>query len=248
MNNYRPTVSAILFVMALFLAQSAPAAAGQSLLKPYKLSYTTTYKFLLPLQGTAVREMVKTEDNRWQINHKIDSAVIKLRESSLFSYTENRIQPVDYHYRQSALAKDREVSLLFDWPRMLATNTAEDPNIDIKLVPDALDKLNYQLQLRIDLATLSQPGVYQLVDRKRLKEYRFEVLGEELLETAVGKLKTLKLRRLREPDASRETVIWLAKDWDYLLVQVQQEERGKSYEILLSDGELDGTPIRGIEH
>ena len=244
MNNYRSAVSTILFVLAFVLAQ--PAAADQSFLKPYKLSYTTTYKFLLPLQGSATRELLKTEDNRWRINHKIDSAVIKLRESSLFSYNENRIHPLDYDYRQSALAKDREVSLRFDWARMLATNTTENPNIDIKLVPDALDKLNYQLQLRIDLATRNQPGAYQLVDRKRLREYRFEVLGEELLETAVGKLNTLKLRRLREPDASRETVIWLAKDWDYLLVQIQQEERGKSYEILLSEGELDGTPITGL--
>jgi len=238
-----------LTVIVLTLTALSPytAAAEERFIKPYKLSYTTTYKFILPLQGTAIRELQQTGDSQWQIRHRIDSTVIALEESSDFTYQAGGIQPIDYHYRQSALGKSREIDLIFDWNRQVATNRAASPVVDIKLPPDALDKLNYQLQLRIDLATDGQLRTYRVTGRKRLREYRFELLGETLLETAVGPLNTVKLRRARDPDDDRETQIWLAKDWDYVVVQIAQEERGKSYEIKFLEGELNGEPILGVK-
>jgi hypothetical protein len=100
--------------------------------------------------------------------------------------------------------------------------------------------------LRYDLQVLGKPNPYDIVDRKRLKQYRFELLGEELVETPIGKLNTVKLKRLRKEGSPRETIIWLAKDWDFLLTKIHQKENGKSYEIILSEGELAGKPITGL--
>ena len=42
-------------------------------------------------------------------------------------------------------------------------------------------------------------------------------------------------------------MLWLAKDWDYLLVRLHQAVTdGKEYQIMLKDGSVDGKPVTGI--
>jgi hypothetical protein len=40
--------------------------------------------------------------------------------------------------------------------------------------------------------------------------------------------------------------MWFAKDWDYLLVRLQQVETdGKEYNIMLLDGKVNGKTVKG---
>lgn len=245
MKNSRKYLWGLVSYLILFpLCQSLYAT--DSFIKPYRTAYEANYRFLLPFSGSATRELVQTEDGQWQLLHKVSSPMIKLEESSLFSWIDNQAKPISYHYRQSNLTKKREISLTFDWPNLQAISAITDEPIQIDIKPNCFDQLNYQLQLRYDLQVLGKPNPYDIVDRKRLKQYRFELLGEELVETPIGKLNTVKLKRLRKEGSPRETIIWLAKDWDFLLTKIHQKENGKSYEIVLSEGELAGKPITGL--
>lgn len=235
---------ALLLCLPLFFGVEF-SLADESFLKPYKATYKAKYNFLLPFKGQATRELIKNSDNEWQLIHKVSSPMIKLEEVSRFNWSDTRPIPIDYRYKQSALTKKRKISLDFDWPNLTVSNLSSDEPLSFKLLPSTLDKLNYQLQLRYDLATNGNAGIYSVADRRRLKEYKFEAQGEELVDTPVGKLKALKLLRVRAKDSPRSTHIWLAKDWDYLLVKIQQKENRKSYEIVLAEGEFDGQPIRG---
>lgn len=242
MTRYRYCLTLFL-CLSLFSIESG--VADDAFIKPYKTTYKAKYNFLLPFKGQATRELVKNQENEWQLVHKVSSPMIKLEETSRFDWTGARPKPIDYRYKQRGLTKKRKVSLDFDWPAMTVSNLSSDEPLSFQLLPATLDKLNYQLLLRYDLATTGTSGIYSVADRRRLKEYKFEALGEEWVETPVGKLKALKLRRLRAKDSPRTTDIWLAKDWDYLLVKVRQNENNKSYEILMASGELDGQPIKG---
>ena len=42
----------------------------------------------------------------------------------------------------------------------------------------------------------------------------------------------------------RVTYAWLAKDWDYLLVRLQQQEDGDSHTISITKAELNGERIK----
>jgi hypothetical protein len=55
------------------------------------------------------------------------------------------------------------------------------------------------------------------------------------------------VERVRDPTQSKRiTVLWFAKDWDYLLVRLQQVETdGKEYNIMLQDGTVDGKSVKG---
>ncbi|MNJ81708.1 hypothetical protein D3C77_806400 [compost metagenome] len=53
---------------------------------------------------------------------------------------------------------------------------------------------------------------------------------------------------MRDPtQSSRKTVLWFAKDWDFLLVRLHQVEKdGKEYQIMLKEGEVNGKQVQGL--
>jgi len=89
---------------------------------------------------------------------------------------------------------------------------------------------------------------YQVVDGDEIETYDFRVLGEERVRTKAGLIDAVKVERVRDPTKStRKTVLWLAKDWNFLLVRLHQVEKdGKEYQIMLKQGEVEGRQVTGI--
>ena len=113
----------------------------------------------------------------------------------------------------------------------------------VTLADGYLNRLTYQLQLQRDLINGVSPLQYQVISRGRLKSYNFEVMGEEILDTPLGKINTTKVKRIRK-DNDRETMLWLAPKWNYLLVQLWQREKGGGdYKIVLQQGTLNGDAL-----
>ena len=112
-----------------------------------------------------------------------------------------------------------------------------------------LDKSSYQLALQKDVATGEDSLSYIVLDGDDLDTYDFRRLGDEVIETPLGTLNTVKVERVRDPgESQRKTTLWFAKDWGYLLVQLNQVERdGKEYTIMLQDGQVDGKKVTGTE-
>ena len=60
-------------------------------------------------------------------------------------------------------------------------------------------------------------------------------------------LEVQRRRTYREPDARRETTLWFAKDWNYLLVRLSQiETDGQHYQIMLKEATVNGQTVTGI--
>jgi hypothetical protein len=170
-----------------------------------------------------------------------------MKESSLFEWDNNQPKPLQYHYQQKSIAKDKQHQLEFNWREQQVNHTTNKPPGSFHLPKGTLDKLTYQLKMRHQLQ-LGQPlSTYSVADKRKLKDYRFNIVGSIELDTPMGKLNTLKIKRDRGTDSNRETVFWLAKDWDYLLVKIEQKENDKSHQITMVEGVLDGKTVRGHE-
>ena len=119
-------------------------------------------------------------------------------------------------------------------------------------IPDgSMDKLGYQIKMRADLqlyysrSTRKPKLSYVIADGGRLKNYKFQILGDEYIDTPVGKLSTIKIARLRDND-KRSTIFWLAKDWQFLLVRLEQGDSGNaSFNLFLKEATMNGTQVRG---
>lgn len=89
------------------------------------------------------------------------------------------------------------------------------------------------LSLFFQLALTAPPREslrYAVFNGKKLRDYRYEVLGETTLETAIGPQRTLHLARAADRDGRFEA--WLAIDRHYLPVRVlRSDEQGNAMEL-----------------
>ncbi|WP_040262398.1 DUF3108 domain-containing protein [Pseudomonas massiliensis] len=233
---------ALLFALALLALPSAQAAD----LKPFSASYTADWK-QLPMSGTAERSLSKGADGDWTLNFKASMVIASLTESSTLRMDKETLLPQKYHFERGGLGKAKTVDLDFDWSAKKVTGTDRGDAITLPLNRGVLDKSSYQLALQHDVAAGKKSMSYQVVDGDEIDTYDFRVLGEEKVQTKAGSIDAIKVERVRDPTQSkRVTVLWFAKSWDYLLVQLQQVETdGKEYTIMLQDGTVDGRKVQG---
>ena len=148
-------------------------------------------------------------------------------------------------YNRKGVGKNRKDRLIFDWQ----SNTASFAETDYTVAPGTLDKLLYQVQMRQDLMAAGKgtwPKMhYQIADRNRLREYEFQITGEEIIETPIGKFNTVKATRIRR-DSDRITTFWMAPEYDFLLIRLKQIEDKGGFELLLKEAEFNGQPLKGM--
>ncbi|MEN0106115.1 MAG: DUF3108 domain-containing protein [Pseudomonas sp.] len=232
---------ALLFVLAAF------TLSAQALeLKPFSASYTADWK-QVPVSGTAERSLQKQADGRWLLNFKASMLVAGLTEESVFRVDSSTFLPQTYRYERSGLGKGKTVEQDFDWEQKQVIGSDRGDQVSLPLNRGVVDKSTYQVVLQADVAAGKKTMSYQVVDGSDIETYDFRVLGEEVVRTKAGLIDAIKVERVRDPtQSSRKTVLWFAKEWNYLLVQLNQVEKdGKEYQIMLKDGSVDGKAVKG---
>lgn len=229
------------------LLTALPAWAVE--IKPFTASYTADWS-QLPMSGSASRVLKQLSDGSWQLEFEASMMVSGLTETSIFTMVDDTITPIKYRYKRSGIGggDDKNIFHDFDWKAMQATGKERGKLLNIQLPNKGiLDKSTYQLALQHDVAEGKKNLSYQVLDVDEIDTYDFRVLGEEMVKTGVGKLAAIKLERVRDPSKSkRKTIIWLAKDWNYMLVALYQMEKdGKGYTITLNSGQVDGKAVKG---
>lgn len=226
-----------LLVLTLFSAFVAAADAPKTFNNQYKAKL---YGFNI----TVVNSLTKTADNQYELLFRATSAIGSITEKSTLQWNpaQQSVTPLHYSYARRGLSKDRTAELSFDWKNKTVTNNVQKTSWQMDIAQRVQDKLSYQIQMQQDLLNGQKNFNYQIADGGHLKEYKFTTVGEEVLKTPLGDVKTVKIKRSREND-ERVTYAWLAKDWNYLLVRLQQEEKGDAYTIYIQKATLNGAPI-----
>ena len=232
---------ALLLALALF---ALPIHAQD--LKPFSASYTADWK-QLPMSGTAERSLKQNGNGTWTLNFKASMMIASLTEESTLRLDKDTLLPQTYTFERGGLGKAKKIDLDFDWDAKKVTGSDRGDAINLPLNRGVLDKSTYQLALQHDVAAGKKSMSYQVVDGDEIDTYDFRVLGSEAVPTKAGQIDAIKVERVRDPTQSKRiTVLWFAKDWDYLLVRLQQVETdGKEYTIMLQDGTVNGKSVKG---
>lgn len=233
---------ALLFACALFALPAVQAAD----LHPFSASYTADWK-QLPMSGTAERSLEKTANGAWKLSFKASMMIASLSEESTLTLDKDTLVPQSYRFERGGLGKAKKADLDFDWKAKMVTGTDRGDAVKLPLNTGMVDKSTYQLALQHDVAAGKKTMSYQVVDGGEVDTYDFRVLGSEKVDTKAGQIDAIKVERVRDPTQSKRiTVMWFAKDWDYLLVRLQQVETdGKEYNIMLLNGTVDGKTVKG---
>jgi hypothetical protein len=232
---------ALLFALSLICL---PALAAE--LKPFSASYTADWK-QLPVSGSAERSLQALDNGVWKLNFEASMLVAGLTEESTLRLDKDVFLPQTYLYERNGLGKGKKIEYDFDWSAKQVIGSDRGTPVRLPLNRGLLDKSTYQLALQHDVAAGIKSMSYQVVDGEDVETYDFRVLGEEAVRTKAGLIDAIKVERVRDPTkSSRKTILWFAKDWDFLLVRLHQVETdGKEYQIMLKEGSVDGRPVEG---
>lgn len=250
-----PGRSSIKYLFLFSLLLSVPAYATTNCqnhtqaLKPYTLKYKAK---MGGLKATLTRSLSRNNQNRFRVAGRASYLFIGLEEYSEFEVADNQVRPLEYFYDISGLSSSKDYHLAFSWDTNLAQNLMGGDHWTLPLQPGMQDLLSHQEQLRLDMHCAGtnyahQIFAYTIAKQKRIRDYQYRIVGEETLKTATGKLRALKLEKI-EKDDMRKTTIWLAPDWDYIVIRLKYQEKDKTTNSLeLIEGEVGAKAIYGLK-
>jgi len=210
-------------------------------------TFETSYSAkLYGFNVTANSRLSPLPNGNYEYTFNADSMVGKVTEKTEVSWDtkEQRILPQHYIYQRKSVGKDRNEELVFDWAANKVTNVKSGKIQELDATKNFQDSLSYQVQLSQDLIAGKKQFEYSVTNGRKIKQYKFEIIGEEILNTPLGDVKSVKVKRTRDK-SDLVTYAWFAKDFQYLLVRLQQEENGSAYTIYISKASING---KAIEH
>ena len=132
---------------------------------------------------------------------------------------------------------DKHSSARFEQGQLTLTSSRGAPR-HFAYPDGAQDALSLLFQLALTAPPPEGLITYTVFNGKKLRDYAYEVRGEETLETALGPLRTLHLARRMNSDGRFE--VWLAVDRHYLPVRVLRVDDGVEGELAIASIAFSG--------
>lgn len=160
-------------------------------------------------------------------------------ETSHFRVHDGKLQALQYSYDHSGNGKDEKREIQFDWAKGVAHTTDNGKHKTLSIKPGTYDRLLAQLAISMDLAKGEHVENYPIVLHSEVNVYHMLRQDNTDLKTPAGNYQTWVIAR-RDPHSSRVLIFWLAPKLDYLPVQIEQTEPGKStISFVLTDIHFD---------
>jgi hypothetical protein len=219
---------------------NAPETAT-STLQPYQAEYTTTAR---GMTMTLERELKTDGEGGYTLTNGGKLLVVGFHEVAVFAIEDTQVRPRSYIYQGTGLINRRR-EVHFTPGADTVRSLYKEEWYELPYTEGTLDRMSQQEQLRLHLMSKENPREnisVRIADGKRVKDYELVYVGDEILETPLGPVSALHFERLHD-DPDRESDIWFAPDWDYLMVKTVHTEDGKPVEVLLSKARVGGTQV-----
>lgn len=214
------------FLVLVVMPAADLVAQGQLTLRPFEATYQLSIKSVS--QGESrVALKASGEDTYLYDNYTYPTLIASwfrnetIREESRFRIHTGQLVPLAYEYRREQDNKSRLVTLEFDWKAGKVVNSIAGDRWTMPVPEGALDKMLVNLALMLDLQQGKKTIEYPIADGGILKTYRFEITGEERVETPAGSFDTVLVKRSREDQ--KPTYLWCAPELAYLPVRIERK-------------------------
>ena len=212
-------------------------------LQPYTASYAVKVSGISP---TLHRKLEKTGENSWQLSNKVSFFFFGFKETAQFDINGNTVIPQSFSHRERG--KNKSSELRFDWSNRTVIDqlNSDEP---LALPTPSWDELSWQVQLYADiheLGTAFTKKDYPLVYKTRLTTHTVEKIGEERISTPAGDFNAIKFKKYYG-DNNKHILIWVAKDWDYMILRLNKVKDGKIVQrVNIKKGAIAGNAIKGL--
>ncbi len=224
-----------------------PASEEKTSAEPHPpLKLVVNYALLKGKNGIKIGHIVHTwdiDDGRYVIASVVEPiglARLLTREmivqSSQGRITADGLVPESY-WEQRGQKADRTFHAEFDYDQQTLTYGGRSETTTVVLPPGTQDQLSFIYQFGLK-APFSGTLQFSMTTGRKLGTYRCEVVGEELIDSGLGELRTLHLRKILNAPSDDSIEIWLAADHQYLPVKVR---------ITNSEGDVLEQVVEGID-
>lgn len=225
-------IVAIVTLAAIAAVNAHSALAEEPRLAPFIADYNVKYGSRSV--GTSRTELRRAAlPGQWLIESRSTPSGLArliaggtLVQRSTFQLEADGMRPLSYRFDDGMKWSRKEVSLDFDWASGRVKGVSEGEPVDIAAEPGLQDAASIQAFVLQDLNNGIEPGLIAMIEKNRIKYYRYTLLRRERLKTALGDFDTLVYRSARDGKA-RETLLWYAPALGNVTVQAEQREDGK---------------------
>lgn len=204
--------------------------------------------------GSSVKaeQVLSVDQGIYQLNQTTRAPFVRIEENSVFRFDEQgQLIPIRYDYERSVFGKKLTRKNRFSSDARSATyQENKKDKREIVLENAVADQLNFILLIQQWLKTEPAIGAVKtinLLKRHRVREQDYHVLKHEWIETDLGWFDTVVIERDHSRD-NKKTVIWLAKDWGYVVVKMLHDDDDVGEQsIFVKSAKLSGQTVKGLE-
>lgn len=197
---------------------------------PFKAKYNILHKG--DPVGKAYRELSLQDDGLIKYSYYTDLKWMiftdKRKETSILDVKDNQVVLNEYQFKRTGTGRDKKYRWQYEPETNTAKNLVKDKEITVDFSHNVQDKLSYHLQQRLSFLDEGQTKSfnYDVIGTSgKIKNYRYEFVGEEELMLPYGLIKALKYKR-EVAEKERVTYAWFAPELDYLMVRLYQIKEG----------------------
>ncbi len=176
--------------------------------------------------GKAHFQVKKLEQDRFKVLYESNVSKFflsdKRSEKSIFEVEESQLIPHSYSYKRSGTGRNKELEVTFDNDQ----NRIWVNGVDTFDWQGELDNQLFRLDLSLKLSQSLEDITYDFINtRGERRQYKINVMGEEIVKLPYGNLNAIKVKLARESN-KRVTYAWFSPDLNWTLVRLQQFKNG----------------------
>lgn len=156
----------------------------------------------------------------------------EIRETTVFDWQDCTPVSTRWAYTREGLGQKRRSVLQLDRAENIAVSRRGDRQREYAIEQDTTDKLSQTLALQCLLEQgASESLVLDVADEREREQVTYAIGEEEWLETEAGRVRAVRVERVREADSPRQTLLWFAPDYQHALVRLVQIEDDKRHQM-----------------
>ena len=154
----------------------------------------------------------------------------EITERSTLDISGDELLMHEYAYIHRGSSKPRD--MFVTWHDGVISGTYKGGELELMAAPDTLDPFSLQLRLMSDLAGNGDLFEYQVVDGRKIKEFRFARMGSETISVPAGRFDVIRVAKLQAPGEVAEITFWFAPALHFLPVRIEHVEEDGARSVL----------------
>lgn len=229
--------SACSIALAALVALLSTAVAAQAVKVPPKAEI----RYRVSMGGMKIGEghdVFESDGHTYKIVSESNTAGLaaiyrfSIRRESQGVVVASGLRPLQYQEQRNGKLK-RKVD--FDWTKKQAT-LFDGKETEVAPLPDnTWDNTSFGYNFAFVPPTDSEM-VVNLTDGRRINDYRYAILGREKIDTDLGKMETVHVKKVLNPGDKRSFEVWLAVEQHYMPVRIRYTEKdGASFDSVVTE-------------